>query len=161
LNGTWVNVQTLGEYVYEIPSQLQLEQNNNKGIKGIIILFHGCHHWVYDWWKKSPNCVDCIGLPIETKVVFESLKRGFITVAISSKNREKKCWSHSDVHATANLINLIYKEFVPNKNKLLPVHLLGSVLLSFFLFHLFITISLNKYNFKKALWEELFLIILM
>jgi len=60
--------------------------------KGIMLLLHGCHHSATDMWPRSESCPRCIGLPIESKIVKESLSRGWVVVSVSSVNRDHKCW---------------------------------------------------------------------
>lgn len=73
------------EYVYQAPS--------SRPPLGILFLLHGCSHSATDAWPRSESCESCIGLPVETTIVARSLERGWVVVAVSSQNRERKCWS--------------------------------------------------------------------
>ena len=60
--------------------------------RGLLLLLHGCSHSATDFWPQGEHCKECIGLPVEKTIVAEALSRGLAVVAISSSNREHKCW---------------------------------------------------------------------
>ncbi|CAN8071991.1 unnamed protein product [Agarophyton chilense] len=60
--------------------------------RGTILLLHGCSHSATDWFPPSAFCRECIGLPEEMKIVYQSLLRGYSVLAVSSTNRKRKCW---------------------------------------------------------------------
>jgi len=62
-------------------------------INGILFVAHGCSRSHTDWFV---DCERCIGLPEERAIVMEGLELGFIVVAISSKDRHRKCWGRSE-----------------------------------------------------------------
>ena len=37
--------------------------------RGVFLVLHGCSHRATDAWPRSAGCDDCVGLPIETRVV--------------------------------------------------------------------------------------------
>ncbi|KAL3906427.1 MAG: hypothetical protein SGILL_009277 [Bacillariaceae sp.] len=61
-------------------------------VKGILFVAHGCSHSKTDWFL---GCDDCIGLPEERAIVALGLERNLLVVAISSSNRDSKCWNHA------------------------------------------------------------------
>ncbi|KAL3924112.1 MAG: hypothetical protein SGARI_006094, partial [Bacillariaceae sp.] len=59
--------------------------------KGMLFVAHGCSHTNTDWFV---DCENCIGLPEERAIVEMALEEfHFVVVAISSTNRQSKCWS--------------------------------------------------------------------
>ncbi|XP_068485511.1 uncharacterized protein [Phaseolus vulgaris] len=58
--------------------------------KGVLFLAHGCNGRAVNFWDKSPECPDCIGLPEERLLVLHGLAQGFAVITISSAQR---CWT--------------------------------------------------------------------
>ncbi|KAK7385938.1 hypothetical protein VNO78_31933 [Psophocarpus tetragonolobus] len=58
--------------------------------KGVLFLAHGCNGRAINFWDKSPECPDCIGLPEERLLVLHGLAQGFAVITISSSQR---CWT--------------------------------------------------------------------
>ncbi|KAL8512477.1 hypothetical protein ACS0TY_018812 [Phlomoides rotata] len=58
--------------------------------KAILFLAHGCNGRAANFWDKSANCLNCVGLPEERLIVLHALARNFAVLAISSKGA---CWS--------------------------------------------------------------------
>lgn len=58
--------------------------------KGVLFLAHGCNGKAINFWDKSPQCPDCIGLPEERLLVLHGLSQGFAVITISSAQR---CWT--------------------------------------------------------------------
>ncbi|KAL3821370.1 hypothetical protein ACJIZ3_007275 [Penstemon smallii] len=58
--------------------------------KAVLFLAHGCNGRAVNFWDKSPNCLNCVGLPEERLIVLHALARNFAVLAISSKG---VCWS--------------------------------------------------------------------
>ena len=104
------------EYLYEIPSQT---------IKGVVFLAHGCSHSATDWWISSSDCPNCIGLPIERSIVQSVLSHGYIALAISSRDRQSKCWSQKDGKRVADIISHLYHT-VLNDDFTLSLHMIGA-----------------------------------
>lgn len=71
-------------------TQLVLQRASNP--KGTVLLFHGCSHSATDFFPKSASCQSCLGLPEELHIVRKCLARGLSTIAVSSTNRQRKCW---------------------------------------------------------------------
>ena len=67
------------EWVWQAPSK----------IDGLLFLAHGCNHNSRDFWGKSSNCLSCVGLPEERKMVDLALHSNYFVFAISSNGR---CW---------------------------------------------------------------------
>ncbi|XP_004491349.1 uncharacterized protein [Cicer arietinum] len=59
--------------------------------KGVIFLAHGCNGKAINFWDKSFECSDCIGLPEERLLVLHALAQRFAVVTISSEHR---CWTY-------------------------------------------------------------------
>jgi hypothetical protein len=115
LNGIYESLER-AEFVYQRSSLVKPV--------GVLFLAHGCSHSATDWWPKSSTCNDCIGLPVETTIVKEAIKRNYFVVALSSNNREHKCWSNEDIEISAKLINHIYTKFL-TEDFTIPLYLLG------------------------------------
>lgn len=74
------------------PDGTQLVLQRASQPKGTVLLFHGCSHSATDFFPKSASCQSCLGLPEELHIVRKCLARGLSTVAVSSSNRQRKCW---------------------------------------------------------------------
>ncbi|CAJ2634092.1 unnamed protein product [Trifolium pratense] len=61
-----------------------------KSPKGVLFLAHGCNGKAINFWDKSLECPDCVGLPEERLLVLHGLARGFAVITISSAHR---CWN--------------------------------------------------------------------
>jgi len=120
LNGIYRNVNNQTEYVYQLPTTTSSPPN------AIFILLHGCSHSGTDFFPKSSTCEQCIGLPIEIRITKEVLHRNMIPLAISSANRETKCWGpQDDFNDLSNVIVDFIKEYVPT-NLAIPVYYFGA-----------------------------------
>jgi hypothetical protein len=53
----------------------------------VLLMAHGCSHAATDFFDQSKDCKDCIGLPVERRLVHAALQRGFFVVAVSSNDR--------------------------------------------------------------------------
>lgn len=71
-------------------TQLVLQRASNS--KGTVLLFHGCSHSATDFFPKSASCQPCLGLPEELHIVRKCLARGLSAIAVSSTDRQRKCW---------------------------------------------------------------------
>ncbi|XP_015973362.1 uncharacterized protein LOC107496576 isoform X1 [Arachis duranensis] len=90
--------------------------------KGVLFLAHGCDGRAVNFWDRSPQCPDCVGLPEERLLVLNALARGFAVITISSAGR---CWAYNGVEKF--VVKDIIKWFV-GKEKLekLPLVALGA-----------------------------------
>ena len=61
-----------------------------KSPKVVLFLAHGCNGRAINFWDKSPECPNCIGLPEERLLVLHALARHFAVITISSAG---KCWT--------------------------------------------------------------------
>lgn len=89
--------------------------------KAILFVAHGCNGRAGNFWDKSPDCTNCVGLPEERLIVLHALARKFAVLTISSFGR---CWSFGKER-------LIVKEIIKwwiEKNNLekLPLVALGA-----------------------------------
>lgn len=107
------------EYVHQLP-----DVSSSSDIKGVLFLAHGCSHSSTDWWPNSPSCPQCIGLPVEMSIVSEALSRNWIAVAVSSNNRQNKCWSQPDMDSVPYVLSELYKAHIQDSNT--PLYLLGA-----------------------------------
>lgn len=95
------------EMVYQLPSGV---------VKGVLTVFHGCSHRATDWFPKSESCKKCIGLPVERVIAKKALDNGLAVLALSSSNKEHKCWSpHSDTMPVARAIKHFYTVILSTK----------------------------------------------
>lgn len=68
------------EFIWQIP----------ESAKGVLFIAHGCNGKAINFWDRSPNCANCVGLPEERLLVLHALARKYAVITISSKNA---CWS--------------------------------------------------------------------
>lgn len=59
--------------------------------KAVLFLAHGCNGRAANFWDKTPECLDCVGLPEERLIVLHALRHKYAVLAISSVGR---CWSY-------------------------------------------------------------------
>lgn len=85
LNGTQV--------ILEDGTELVFQQVESGKAAGTVLFFHGCQHSSTDYWPFGGNCLGCIGLPEEERMIRLTLGRNLSAVAISSTNRHQKCWT--------------------------------------------------------------------
>lgn len=108
------------ETVYQIPE---------KPLKGVVFFAHGCSHSALDLWPPSIKCPKCIGLPIEMSTAESALANNYAVIAISSINRQTKCWSSQDVSRVQKVIHNFYETVLniisPEAHKHIPLHLVG------------------------------------
>lgn len=57
--------------------------------KALLFMAHGCSHAATDMFDRSESCQECIGLPIEKRIVRTALEKGFAVVAVTSVDRYK------------------------------------------------------------------------
>jgi len=106
------------EFVWQLPSS---------SIKGLVFLAHGCAHSSTDFWPlNSESCAKCIGLPVERAIVSEILCRGYIPLAISSSNREHKCWEEKDIERVARVIRFICDKLRLPSDDTIPIYAIGA-----------------------------------
>ena len=112
-SGTYVLTKDNIEYVYQVPDSVG---SNPDHIEGVLFLAHGCSHSATDFWPQSPKCSKCIGLPIERTIVVQALSRSYVVVAMSSTDRDTKCWHAQEdaVKAKRVLLELRAKVRIPN-----------------------------------------------
>ncbi|CAH9099155.1 unnamed protein product [Cuscuta epithymum] len=79
----YVEIKNGTELVWQIPEKP----------KAVLFLAHGCNGKATDFWDKTPNCPNCIGLPEERLIVMNALSRKFAVLALSSSRR---CWSFGE-----------------------------------------------------------------
>jgi hypothetical protein len=63
---------------------------------GVLAMFHGCAHSATDFWPAGEKCPECHGLPEQLMLTRAALNAGWVAIALSSKDRDKKCWSWDD-----------------------------------------------------------------
>jgi len=83
--------------------------------KGILFVGHGCSHSHTDWFPRTNGvCPECLGLPEEMAIVKLALTEyQFGVVAISSKNRERKCWTIADGERVAPVLKEVAEIMAP------------------------------------------------
>ena len=120
-NGIYVELEGGIQLIYEIPK-------SNKALTGVLFVAHGCSHSATDWWPKSQNCSSCIGLPIEQSIVRMALERNMAVVAVTSSNRQHKCWVlKSDKAPVIAAIKYVYqKAGIVAETASVPLYLLGA-----------------------------------
>lgn len=68
------------EVIWQIP----------ESAKGVLFIAHGCHGKAVNFWDRSPNCPNCVGLPEERLLVLHALVQKYAVITISSTD---VCWS--------------------------------------------------------------------
>ena len=71
------------ELVYQTPEGFHPSLRT----KALLFIAHGCSHAATDMFDHSESCEQCIGLPIEKRIVRSALKKGFAVVAVTSSDR--------------------------------------------------------------------------
>lgn len=87
--------------------------------KGILFVGHGCSHSNTDFFAPTADdtCPECIGLPEELAIVEMAVhKFDLAVVAISSQNRDSKCWAHGDGERVAKVLGNVYAKFEKEAN---------------------------------------------
>ena len=113
--------EKLGRWSIDVVYQAPLDDQQ---IRGVVFLAHGCSHSATDFWPASATCPGCIGLPVERAIVKESLSRGYITIAQSSRNRKRKCWDHHDMPLAEYTIDWALRRWNLPGNAF--IHLMGA-----------------------------------
>jgi hypothetical protein len=119
--------ELIGDY-YELPGGIQIVyQIPEKGqVSGVLFLAHGCSHSATDWWPKSEFCQPCIGLPIERSIVQRALNSGMAVIAVSSSNRQNKCWvQNNDLLPVSKALQFLFEKIRIHAGTRPPLYLLG------------------------------------
>jgi hypothetical protein len=91
-----------------------------RNVSGILFVAHGCSHSHTDWFL---GCDRCIGLPEERAIVLTALDLGLVVVAMSSSNRDTKCWSlHYDIES----VGFVLQEMATRYGTSIQLLLFGS-----------------------------------
>jgi hypothetical protein len=122
------------EYVYEIPV--------GGPVRGAVFVAHGCSHSSTDWWPAGQHCLPCIGLPVEGLIVQTALSLGYAIIAVSSPNRQHKCWMATDVRRISDVLNHFYADKLFG-NYLLPLYMIGASSGGSFVAHLSHSLALK------------------
>ncbi|KAF7815752.1 Alpha/Beta hydrolase fold [Senna tora] len=103
LNGT--------EVIWQIP----------ESPKAVLFLAHGCNGRAINFWDRSHECPNCIGLPEERLLVLHGLAQGFAVISISSAGR---CWTLGQEASVVK--NIIQWWTIKRKLEKLPLVALGA-----------------------------------
>ncbi|CAM9219610.1 unnamed protein product, partial [Ectocarpus fasciculatus] len=116
-NGQKVTTEKGIEYVFEAPP---MPANR------ILFIAHGCGHSALDFWPKSPQCLNCVGLPEERRIVTKALTRGYFVVAVSSAGQDHGgCWDVKvDAKKVMRVLSLIKKKH--SNLRTAPIFALGA-----------------------------------
>jgi hypothetical protein len=107
--------------------------NLNKPLNGIFFIAHACTHSAYDFWPKSKNCPNCVGLAEEVEIVRSAISQNFYVIAISSLDRQSGCWGLDDLPVVITILDEIKRSLPIN----LPLFALGCSSGGSFLWKLF------------------------
>lgn len=88
----------------------------------VLLLAHGCSHSATDFFPASAGCPACTGLPEEALISAAALRAGFLVVAVSSENRETKCWSPE---VDGPRVSAVLKKLLAGKEEK-PLYALGA-----------------------------------
>lgn len=61
--------------------------------KAVLFLAHGCDGRAVNFWDRSPECPNCVGLPEERLIALCALAQKFAVLTVSSAGR---CWSFGE-----------------------------------------------------------------
>ncbi|CAM8887972.1 unnamed protein product [Rhodiola kirilowii] len=113
--------QKLNRPVLEVINGKEVLSQIPDSPKAVLFLAHGCSGRAINFWDKSPECPNCVGLPEERRIVLEALSRNFAVIAVSS---DGTCWSFGEERV---IVKDVISAWV-DKNKLgrLPLHALGA-----------------------------------
>lgn len=103
------------EYMFEKPV-------SSVEIKGVYFLAHGCVHHVQDWFERSEHCMECLGLPVERKIVKYLTSKGYVALSASNQHR---CWTKHDIEPTIQVIQEVYSNLSYSFHDK-PLYLLGA-----------------------------------
>jgi len=146
-----------------IPATRELLTNNTEiiwkkppqgvPIKGVMLLFHGCSHQAGDFFTRQEvtrglGCEKCLGLPAERSIVKTLINRNYVAVAITSKNKQTKCWGDEDVSRVAGVVEHIYRALNSNTEEI-PLYVLGASSGGYFTFT-FTFDGFKEYGIKVA-----------
>jgi hypothetical protein len=92
--------------------KVELFVQKPRTVEGVVLLFHGCNHDGIDWFQ----------LPEDRKIVRYLLEQNLATIAISSENRQHRCWD-STFPANQNADAMRIKSVLP---KVLQEHIGGA-----------------------------------
>lgn len=81
-----------GVYVKAPDGTEMVIQSPDGRSRGTILLLHGCSHSATDYFPPGKDCPQCLKLPESSKIAQMALWRGFNAVAVSSTDRDRKCW---------------------------------------------------------------------
>ena len=88
------------EYVWQRPARSEPV--------GILLLCHGCNHGAGDFFPRTEHCPTCLGLPVETGIASAGLARGWVVLAVSSRDRKRRCWNEArDLKGLAQAIAIV------------------------------------------------------
>jgi predicted alpha/beta-hydrolase family hydrolase len=128
IESSHLHIESIGFFSQEMPfegSLIEVKYQIPPGqVKGLLFLAHGCHHSAGDFWPKSPLCPKCLGLPEEIRIRKAAMRRGYAVVAISSTDRENRCWrGEEDVARVAHALTSLQNQ---TRLKGLPLYGLGA-----------------------------------
>lgn len=130
------------EFYYKFPASEMLN--------GVIIVFHGCSHSIYDYGKKSSSCLQCKGLPVELNLMNNGAKNGYLMVALGASNQVHHCWTKKDYEPSLQAIEYIYNELLHDPIKKTKLYLLGISSGGYFISIIAKQILRNKYNLSAV-----------
>jgi hypothetical protein len=94
---------------------------------GILLVCHGCSHSGTDFFRCDDDDEGCLGLPEELAIVQIALDLNLVVVAISSQNRQRKCWStEQDGPRAVNVLTEFVTRFSVDKKQQIPIYAFGA-----------------------------------
>ncbi|XP_028110840.1 uncharacterized protein LOC114309323 [Camellia sinensis] len=79
--------------------------------KAVLFLAHGCSGQANDFWDKSSECPNCIGLPEERLIVLHTLAHKFAVLTISSAFNLTRMWSSGMEHMLYGKYSIHRRQF--------------------------------------------------
>lgn len=80
--------------MYEMNKGVESMWQIPEGAHAILFVAHGCQHSATDFWDATASCPSCLGLPEERRITKMALAAGYAVVAVSSQDRDSRCWHH-------------------------------------------------------------------
>lgn len=72
--------------------------------KAVLFVAHGCGGSPRNFWPRCPGCVNCVGLPEESRIIHDALNQKHAVIIIKSN---AICWSyHKDGSKVKEIIRL-------------------------------------------------------
>ena len=88
---------------------------NPPNCKGVVLLLHACTHNALKFFSPHPEtCPQCVGLSEELRITRTVQDRGYLPVAVTSRDRKRGCWSDADVPRLQHVLDTMHQDWFVN-----------------------------------------------